>query len=251
MSSPLLASAGPRSTPLDRGSRDRVFFSGIAIALALVVFVGFGPSYYWAYFGEGLTTTISGGPFTPLVKTHAALFTAWVFLFVVQTSLIATHRVAVHRRMGFVGGALALGMVVVGSLAAVAAARRGAGPTRVDPLGFLAIPLTDMLLFAGFVSAALLKRRDKDAHKRLMLLAYISLLAAAFARVPSVSSLAPPAPLFASLVPLVLAMAYDRFTRGSIHRVYLWGLGFFALSLLRVPLAGSAVWRSVARWMVG
>lgn len=251
MSSPRLASAGSRSTPLDRGSRDRVFFGGIAIALALVVFFGFGPSYYWAYFGQGLTTTISGGPFTPLVKTHAALFSAWVILFVVQTSLIATHRVSVHRRMGYLGGTLALAMVVAGSLAALAAARRGVGPARVDPLGFLAIPLTDMLLFAGFVSAALLKRRDKDSHKRLMLLAYVSLLAAAFARVPSVSSLAPPAPIFASLLPLLLAMAYDRLTLGRIHRVYQWGLGIFALSLLRVPISQSAAWHAVARWLVG
>lgn len=250
MSSPVLASAAPRSTRLG-GPHDRAFFSGMAIALALVVLVGFGPSYYWAYFGQGLTTTISGGPFTPLVQVHAALFTSWVLLFVVQTALIATHRVRVHRRLGIVGGTLALGMVVAGTLAAIAAARRGAGPTRADPLGFLAIPLTDMLLFGGFVSAALLKRRDKDAHKRLMLLAYVSLLAAAFARVPAVASLAPPAPLFASLLPLILAMAYDRLTRGRVHRAYLWGLGAFVLSLLRVPLSGSAAWHTLAGWMVG
>jgi hypothetical protein len=108
-----------------------------------------------------------------------------------------------------------------------------------------------MLLFSGFVTAALVKRREKDAHKRWMLLAYVSLLAAAFARVPAVSSVAPPAPLFVSMLPLMLAMAYDRLTRGRIHRVYLWGLGIFALSLLRVPLSGSAAWHAVARWLVG
>jgi hypothetical protein len=33
------------------GRYDRVFYSGIAIAMALTVFVGFGPTYYFGAFG--------------------------------------------------------------------------------------------------------------------------------------------------------------------------------------------------------
>ena len=48
--------------------------------------------------------TLSGGPITPLVHAHGALFSAWVLLFIMQTALVAQHRVAVHRRLGIAGG---------------------------------------------------------------------------------------------------------------------------------------------------
>ena len=70
------------------GRYDRVFYSGIAIAMALTVLVGFGPTYYFGAFGAGPRATISGGPITPLVHTHGALFTSWVLLFIVQTALV-------------------------------------------------------------------------------------------------------------------------------------------------------------------
>lgn len=56
---------------------------------------------------------MSGGPFTPLVHLHGALFTGWVLLFIAQTALAASHRVAVHRRLGMVGALLAAAMILV------------------------------------------------------------------------------------------------------------------------------------------
>ena len=112
------------------------------------------------FFGDGPQATLSGGPFTSLVHLHGAVFTAWVLLFIAQTVLVASHRVAVHRR-------------------------------GVDPLAFLAIPIFDMVLFATFVTAALVLRRDRETHKRLMLLAYLSIIVAAVARLPGVLPLGP------------------------------------------------------------
>ena len=141
-------------------------------------------TYYLRFFDGGPTATLSGGPFTPLVYFHGALFTAWVVLFIVQTALVAGHQVAVHRRLGIAGAALAAAMLIAGTLTAIARAARGSAPVGVDPLSFLAIPIFDMVLFATFVMAALARRRDKEAHKRLMLLAYFSIITAALARLP-------------------------------------------------------------------
>jgi hypothetical protein len=78
---------------------DRFFYSGMAIGMAFAVLIGFARTYYLsAYFGTN--QTITGAPFSTIVRVHAALFTTWVLLFLVQTSLVATHRVAVHRRLG-------------------------------------------------------------------------------------------------------------------------------------------------------
>ncbi len=118
-----------------------------------------------------------------------------MLLFIVQTALVAGRRVAVHRRLGVAGAVLAAAMIVAGTFTAIATAARGSAPAGVDPLAFLVIPVFDMILFAIFVTAALALRRDKEAHKRLMLLAYISIIVAAVARLPGVLRGGPRPPL--------------------------------------------------------
>ncbi len=244
---------GAASRPvLQPGRYDRVFYSGMAIAMALAVFVGFARTYYLSsYFGT--STTLSGGPFSTVVHLHAGLFTAWVLLFLVQTSLVATHRVAVHRRLGVAGAVLAGLMVVVGTAVALATARRGGGPPGIDPLGFLVIPLGDMAVFSVLVGAALWLRRNKEAHKRLMLMAYVAILVAAVARLPGVLSLGPLGFFGLTFVPaLAVAMLYDRVTRGRIHPAYLWGGVLLILSVpLRLLLSTTPAWHRLAETLVG
>ncbi len=120
--------AQPLPQAVSQRRYDRAFYGGISIALALTVFAGFGPTYYFRMFDQAPMATLSGGPMTPLVHAHAALFSAWVLLFIVQTALVAQHKVAVHRRLGIAGGALAGLMVAVGTLTALKTAARGGGP---------------------------------------------------------------------------------------------------------------------------
>ena len=62
-------------------------------------------------------------PLSPLRHLHGAVFTLWMVLFAVQTSLIAARRTTVHRRLGMAGVVLAATMVVVGTAVAIAAAK--------------------------------------------------------------------------------------------------------------------------------
>jgi hypothetical protein len=219
----------------------------MALALGLTVLAGFASTYYLRFFTGGPRATLSGGPFTALVHVHGALFTAWVLLFIVQTALVASRRVAVHRRLGLAGAALAGAMVVAGALTAVATAARGSAPLGVDPLAFLAIPLFDMVLFATFVTSALVLRRDTEAHKRLMLLAYISIVVAAVARLPGVLSAGPPAFFGLSFLFVVVAGIYDLLSRRRVHRVYLWGGALILASVpLRLAISGTGAWRALA-----
>lgn len=230
------------------GAYDRMFYSTMAVALALTVVAGFASTYYLPLIGIGPRATLSGGPYTRLVHLHGALFTGWMVLFVVQTTLVAQRRVSLHRRLGAAGAVLALGMVVVGTRTALQAAARGAAPPGVDALAFLVVPLTDMLLFSGFVGAALLRRRDKEAHKRLMLLAYVSILAAAIARLPGVLPLGPLVFFGLSLIFVAAGAVYDSATRRRVHRVYVWGGTLLAISVpLRLAISGTAAWQAFAR----
>lgn len=234
------------------GTRDRVFYSAMSVAMALTVLIGFAPTYYLRLMGEAPMATLSGKPMTTVVHLHGVLFTGWVLLFIVQTALVAAHRVRLHQQLGIAGTVLAAAMIVVGVSTALGAAAAGAAPPGVPPLAFLAIPLCDMLLFGGFVTAAVLLRRKKEAHKRLMLLAYISIIAAAVARMPGVLPLGPLVFFGLAFIFLAFGIAYDVFSRRRVHPVYIWGGLILVLSVpVRLALSGTQVWRRFAEWLVG
>lgn len=247
-----MATAASRPAPQapSIGAYDRLFYSSMAVAMALTVLIGFAPTYYLRLFTGAPAVTISGAPVSALAHLHAILFSGWVLLFIVQTALVASHRVAVHRRLGIFGALLAAAMVVVGTRAAIAAAARGSAPPGADPLAFLAIPLADMVLFPIFVGAALWQRRQKETHKRLMLLAYISIIAAAVARLPGLLPLGPLVFFGLAFVFLFLGVIYDLLTRRRVHAVYLWGGALLVVSVpLRLMISGTAAWRSFAEFL--
>jgi cytosine/uracil/thiamine/allantoin permease len=71
--------------------RDRWFFTGMAVAALVAVFIGFAPSYYLGNF-------FGAPPLSTLVHLHGMLFTSWILVFLTQTSLIAARRTDVHAR---------------------------------------------------------------------------------------------------------------------------------------------------------
>ena len=62
--------------------RRRRFYTGLALAIALTVFAGFAPTYYLRPWFQ---STGLGG----LLHLHGLVFTAWVLLFLTQSTLIA------------------------------------------------------------------------------------------------------------------------------------------------------------------
>jgi hypothetical protein len=232
------------------GVYDRTFYTGIAIAMALTVVVGFGQTYYFKLL-SGTPATLTGGAITPTIHLHGILFSAWVLLFIVQTSLVATRRVAVHRTLGYASLALAAAMVIVGLRTAIESAARGAAPPGADALSFLVVPVFDVTLFTGFYTAALLKRRTKETHKRLMLLAYVSIITAAVARLPGLLALGPLVFFGLSFLFVVAGAVYDKVSRGRIHPVYRWGGALIAISVpARLALSTTSAWRAFAEFLV-
>ena len=226
---------------------DRVFYSSMAIAMGLTVLIGFASTYYVPLLSGRPIVTLSGGAAGSLVHLHGVLFTSWMVLFVIQTTLVASHRVAIHRRLGTAGVALAAAMVAVGTATAISTAARGSAPAGIDPLAFLAIPLFDMILFATFVTAAVVKRRNRETHKRLMLLAYVSIVVAAVARLPGVLPLGPLAFFGIAFLFVVVASAYDYASRRRVHPVYVWGGLLIAVSVpARLAISSTGPWRALA-----
>jgi hypothetical protein len=186
------------------------------------------------------------------VHLHALLFMSWLVLFIVQTSLIATHRVKVHRKLGYSGVALAAAMIVVGGRTAVEAARLGAVPPGANPWSFMAIPFGDITTFAIFVLGAALWRKNKEKHKRLMILASACLMSAPLVRMPGVLSVGPLLAYGLTLLFPIAGVVYDRLSRGRVHPVYWWGLTIIALGIpVRVALLASPAWGHAMQSLFG
>jgi len=222
--------------------RDRVFFGAMSAIILAIVFVGFMRTFYLsAYFGRPALSTLR--------VVHGTAFTSWVVLFAIQTSLIAMGRRDIHRRLGYAGALLATLMIPLGLTLAIASAREGRGPPGLAPLEFLIIPVFDMLVFAPLVAAAVYYRRQSEMHKRLMLIATLSLISAALARVTGSPGAGGPLVFFGVVDLLIVTGAiYDRRTRGHVHPAYKWGGGFVVGSqVLRLALLKSALWMAVAQ----
>jgi uncharacterized membrane protein YozB (DUF420 family) len=162
-------------------SAERSFYSGTALAILAAVLLGFARSFFLRpWFPEHLA------PPETFFYVHGAVFTAWFVLLAIQTSLVSLGRTDLHRRLGTVGALLAVAMVAMGTAGALIAARRPGGfvGVNVPPLRFLAIPLFDMVLFSLMVGTAVARRREPQTHKRLMLVASITIVTAAIARWP-------------------------------------------------------------------
>jgi hypothetical protein len=220
------------------------FYNGMSLLFAAIVFAGFYRTFY-------LSPWLNGPALSPLRIVHGVAFSAWILLFVAQTTLVAAGRTAIHRRLGVAGVVLASGMVALGTVLAIGNAREGHAPPGIPPLVFLIIPLFDMLVFPLLIAAAVWYRGRPETHKRLMLLATVSLLAAPVARIPTALAAAGPLFYFGVVDLLILTgVLYDFVTRRKVHPVYVWGgLAILASQVIRIALSGTSAWLAVATWL--
>ena len=228
------------------------FYFYMALACVAVAFLGFAPTY-WLPMAAGKI------PPMPVVHFHGLLFFAWTLFFAYQTWLAASGQITRHRTMGMIGVSLATAMTIFGFLVAVNAMKRSAAIGQTDEgIAFAIVPLSGILFFAVVFTLAVTAVRNPEIHKRLMLLAGISLLDAAVARW-FLTFLAPPGPLGPPPVPvtippalvayllLVAAVVFDWRTRGRPHPVYVYGgIALLAVKLLNWPISTTSVWHSFA-----
>ena len=225
------------------GSRyDHFFFSAMALAMLTTVFVGFAHTYYLA--------GVFSAPLPSLtIHLHGAAFSCWILLLVTQTSLVASGRTDIHRRLGIAGFLLACLMVVLGVLAATDSLVRVAGPAGRDAKFFYIVPLTDMLIFATLILFAFRAPQSPGAQtphhggndrvvdcRHRPLADYLSLQKCCHSRVIVLHLPARPG----GLRPL-------DFAQGSPGD---WAGGFLIfVQQIRIPIGKTAAWHAVASWV--
>ena len=239
----LLPQGGQRTTsrPVNR-SVERVFYFGMSIVMCVCVFIGFSPTYFQA----GL---IHAPLPSPILHFHGAAFTLWMLLFVVQSTLISARRVHWHRTLGTIAFCLPPIMVVLGAIAGIDALHRGVQIGPLDPSVSLAIPLIGIVAFAFIIYASWRARRRPDAHKRLVLIATIGLVGAAFGRFPWARIGLPPAAgaVTGTSILLLIVIAFELFTIRRVHRSTAWAAPLtFAAVAFAVPIGMTPAWHFFA-----
>lgn len=228
------------------------FYLGMALSCAAVAFLGFAPTFWFPLAAHSFKAN-------PIIYVHGAVFFGWTLFFCYQTWLASSGRVRNHRAAGLIGVSFATAMTIFGTLAAINSMKMAALGGMTDAgIAFSIVPLSGIAFFAVVFALAVINVRNVETHKRLMLLAGISILDAAVARwfifflappgaagPPPVAVTIPPA-LVAYLL-LVVAIVFDWRTRGRPHPVYIYGgLALVALKLLNLPISMSAGWHAFA-----
>jgi hypothetical protein len=209
---------------------DDIFFPGMAAIILFSVFIGFAQSYYlqgtlklpaWKAF--------AAAPHPLLVHIHAVIFSSWILLLVSQTSIVAIGHVDMHRKLGVAGFGLACLLVFVGL--AVTCEFLSRHHALEDPnLRFPFLQALDLLVFSTLIYFGYRQRFNPAAHKRLMLIATITLLDAAFSRWPVLivgNSLIADVCCYALLV---LLAGYDVWSTGNVHRATLGASALLVLA---------------------
>ncbi|HEX3570778.1 MAG TPA: hypothetical protein VHU44_08135 [Acidobacteriaceae bacterium] len=235
----------PVYRPVNR-TAERVFYTGMAVLLCVCVYIGFGPTYFHAGMLRAPLPS-------PILHVHGAVFTLWMLLFTVQAAFISARRVKWHRSFGTVAFCLPPVMVVLGVIAAVDALRRGARIGPLDPSVSFAIPLIGIVGFSIVIYAAWRARRRPDAHKRLILIATIGLVGAAFGRFPWDRIGLPPAAgaMTGDGILLLILLAFELITLRRIHRSTMWAAPLvFATIAFAVPIGMTHAWHTFASWLM-
>lgn len=223
-------------TPNDRF--DRGFFTAIAAVNLAFVFAGFAPSYYFR--DAGLTSL------SALFLAHGAVLTFWYLIAAAQPALIAGGRYGAHRALGTAGSALAILVAATGLMAGADAMARGVGIAGADARTFFYLSVSDALVFAGLVCAAVAKRNSPAAHKRLMTIASISILFPALGRLAVTAGLDGALAAIPYSALLAAVVAFDAVALKRIHLATLLGGGAALGKIISyLPVGTSDAWRRI------
>ncbi|HEY0462383.1 MAG TPA: hypothetical protein VGC97_24835 [Pyrinomonadaceae bacterium] len=171
------------SNLLPRRPSDRALFLTAAALFPLFVLIAYFKSYYFRPFFTAKPLA------SEMVHLHGIVMTLWVVYFSAQIALVRMKNTGLHMTLGFAGILLAALIIVSGLAVAIDVHLvRKSAPPGISPYGFFAIPLVELVLFAGFFSAAIYYRKRPAEHKGLMLLTAINFLPPALGRIPLVPS---------------------------------------------------------------
>lgn len=228
-------------------TRERSFWQKIALGLAIFIVFGFAQ-----FAARGFVQPAK----VPLyVHLHGIVMLTWLALMVVQPTLVQRGNAALHKRLGWIGAALAVLVVLLGSFVGIKSLQNGTQPPFFTQPYFLALTQSGVIAFAGLVGFAIIRRRQTEWHRRLLVGAMIALMEPALGRLLPMPLIMPWGEWLAlviQLAVLAIVMRHDRKTMGAIHPATLIaGLVITAHHIIVETLAVMPFWQVFAAKVAG
>jgi len=227
------------------GLIDRYFYFAMSLLSAALVLDGFGRTVDHRLFH-------AAPPRPGLLWFHAATFSSWVIFYILQSLLVRTRNVKVHRLLGWFGAALGTTMIVLGTATGIVMAQfETLTLHKSGANAFLIVPIFDMLAFTLFFGLAVLWRKKPELHRRLIFIATCGLLVAALARIPLIGDHFPA--YYAVDALIFLGVLRDLLVARRAHKVYLVSLPILIachIFVVHTVVNASAWWLKIAAWLV-
>jgi hypothetical protein len=226
--------------------RDRFFYVAAGAIFMVLIVLGF---QKYIFHGQH----VDGSPIAPvmlaIVVAHSSAIFAWFVGFFVQAVLISAHNRRVHMTLGWGVVGIAALIVVTGPLVATRSLQVDPSQVIFDwpSRQFLLVMYTEIALFAAFVTIGVLNRKRPRIHRPMMLMACLTILTGATARIAQVNSIFGLhlwMALFGPVVALgaMLLLARVAMTR-SFDRQFAMGLAVLTVvTLMAGRLAMTSVW---------
>lgn len=241
---------------------DRWIYVFMASLFIAVVLAGFIPSSITKI------AAVQAGrrpPFPLEMHAHAIVMGSWLLLLLAQTTLVATGKRVMHKQLGLVS--LVLAPAVVASMVAVLLSTWSAvySPEFPPVLAAQAHPrianillgqIQIITLFTTFVTwAIVVRKKDPQTHKRMLIFATLMALPAGIDRIPWLPHSLPDGFDSAYIYMLLLltpVLIHDIVRRGRIHSAYVIGIAALVSCWAIVhSLWGTPWWQQTARGLMG
>jgi hypothetical protein len=182
-------------------------------------------------------------PPSTVLHVHAVVFTIWMMLLTAQILLVLGDRVAIHRKLGVFAVGWACLMAILGPWAALEWQVLKLHTPRSNPW-FLSLNIVDIAGFLILLAWGISLRKNPAAHRRIMILATVSLADPGFARLALLFGPSPHSAVawffftFNGNILLIALMAAWDAWRGRLMRSFVIG----AAGLLAAEVAAAALY---------
>lgn len=207
----------------------RPIYGKFSILLLGIIIVSILPHYFEIYKSSDLVSVS--------LIVHAILYLGWFILFAVQSSLSASGKISIHKKLGYTS--LVLFALLFISGVQMLAVVMGSYDSSWDDwylhsrASFVWGILHTLISFSIFYVLGVLYRAQLQAHKRFMLMASLSMISASITRVaflPFIPVDGMAVTLLGTYGLLVAPMIMDRIIFKSVHPVFKWGVPLYVIT---------------------
>lgn len=217
---------------------------------------------FWIFVGVGFGFDLHNylrehPPVPTIVHVHAVATTLWLLTATALVLLVETGNVRFHRRIGWFAAGYAALVIVIAPWSELSWQALNLQTPGALPPQFLSIAFSGVVCMAALLACGLLMRRNPAAHRRLLILATITISDAGFSRMLGLFLPAPSSFLGTylfyeggNLLLIVLMFLWD-WKRNRVMKQFLWASSLvIVVGLAATGLYFNDTWKGISRaWL--